>query len=60
MIQIENDCRDCGLPCQFTNCEYYRVAHYYCDNCKEEDELYEYEGSQLCEDCLLKTVPKVE
>ena len=60
MIKYENDCVDCGFPCKFNSCPYYSVPHYYCDSCGDEDELYEYEGEQLCECCLLRTVPKVE
>lgn len=60
MIRYENDCVDCGLPCQMSSCPYYSVPHYYCDSCGDEDELYEYEGEQLCKYCLLLAVPKVE
>lgn len=61
MITYENDCVCCDLPCMGKNCPYYSVAHYYCDKCNDEtDELYEYEDKQLCQDCLLESVPKVE
>lgn len=60
MIRYENDCVDCGFSCKFNRCPYYSVPHYYCDRCGDEDELYEYEDEQLCENCLLHTVPKVE
>lgn len=60
MIKYENDCVSCGFPCKFNSCPYYSAPHYYCDRCGDEDELYEYEDEQLCENCLLHTVPKVE
>lgn len=61
MIKIENDCVDCGFPCQFNACPYYRVKHYYCDECgNEEDTLYQCDDRQLCENCLIQEFPVVE
>ncbi len=60
MMQIESDCVDCGLPCKGSGCPYYRVPHFYCDKCGNEDELYEYNDRQLCRECLLESVPKAE
>lgn len=61
MIKYENDCVDCGFPCMGNNCPYHNVLYYYCDICKDDtDILYEYENQQLCQDCLLKIVPRVE
>ena len=59
MIRYENECVDCGKPC-VSNCRFKNVPHFYCDKCDEEAELYEFDGEQLCESCLLETVPKVE
>ena len=60
LIQYENDCVACGKPC-VSYCRYKNVPHSYCDKCEDEvSELYEYDGEQLCESCLLETVPKVE
>ncbi len=64
MKKIENDCCDCdteGYPCLGIYCGLKESIHYYCDCCKEEvnsKELYEYEGQELCEECLLLNVPK--
>lgn len=60
MVRYENDCVDCGQPCIRNACLNYNVPHYYCDECGDEDELYEYEDYQLCKECLLKIVPKVQ
>lgn len=60
MVKIENDCCDCGLPCLGGSCSNRNVPHYYCDECKDEAKLYEYEDEQLCEACLLKRIPVVE
>lgn len=61
MIYYSNDCCDCGLPCTYHSCPYYKVIHFKCDFCKEEDvKLYEYNGCEICEDCLLKEFPIVE
>ena len=60
MVEYTNDCIDCGLPCLYDSCPYYKVKHLTCDRCSEEtEELYEVDGEQLCEDCLLKEFPKI-
>lgn len=59
MIRIENECVGCPQGCK--HCGLERVICYYCDECGEQAfELYDYDGEQLCESCLLETVPKVE
>ena len=61
MISIENECVDCGLPCLYTACPYYKVIHFYCDCCDEEvEDLYWFGSKQLCVDCILKQLEKVE
>ena len=57
---IENECVSCGLPCMGSACRYRNVPHYYCDFCDEEGKLYEYDGQELCEECLLKQFSVVE
>ena len=59
MMKIEDDCVGCGLPC-IDSCSYKNVPHYYCDKCDEEDVLYEYDGYELCSNCLLKEFDIVE
>ena len=55
MIYHTNDCVDCGLPCVYELCPYYKALHSKCDFCKEEDiRLYNYEGYEICQECLLK------
>lgn len=60
MIVAENDCVDCGLPCLGDSCPYRNVPHYYCDECGEEEQLYEFDGEQLCIDCIIERLKKVE
>lgn len=64
MIEIVDECCDCaapGYPCQGDNCPYRHVKHYYCDNCGDEvDELYVVDGEELCRDCALGTLERVE
>lgn len=61
MRYYSNDCVGCGLPCIYEACPYYRVEHFKCDDCKEEDiRLYKYDGDELCEECLLKQFDVVE
>lgn len=57
MMRIEDDCVHCGLPCLGNDCEYANVEHYYCDNCGDDvggEDLYSYDGEELCWECLVK------
>lgn len=56
----ESECVDCGLPCKYDLCPNYRVTRYCCDWCKEETKLYNYNGWEICEDCLLKEFEVIE
>ena len=61
MIYYTNECVNCGLPCIFKACPYYEVKHFKCDRCGDEDiTLYNYDGEQICKDCLLKEFEIVE
>ncbi|MBQ7976586.1 MAG: hypothetical protein IJ300_12950 [Clostridia bacterium] len=63
MVRYENDCVGCavpGYPCRGSDCPLRNVAHYYCDECGAEEQLFEYDGQELCRDCLLEAVPSVE
>ena len=56
MIKFENECCDCATesyPCMGSNCPNRNVKHLYCDRCGDEcDELYVFDGEELCEECL--------
>lgn len=63
MKRIENECVGCtemGLPCRGSACPNRNVERFYCDECKEEAELYYYDGEELCIDCIVKRLEKVE
>ena len=64
MITYEDECCGCATenyPCMGSACPYRNVPHLYCDKCKEEvDTLYEYEGDQVCIDCIVKSLKKVK
>lgn len=63
MVKYENECVDCavpGYPCRGSACPLRKVPHFLCDKCKSEETLYEYEGQELCADCLLAKFEKVE
>ena len=59
MKKIENECVGCGLPC-LSSCKYRRVVRFYCDECGEEETLYHYDDSELCQECLIKKFEVVE
>lgn len=64
MIVEENHCCGCAVPaypCLDDSCSlrHYRVL--YCDNCHEEaDKLYQLDGEELCESCVLERLEIVE
>lgn len=63
MIVIGSDCVDCPkeLGCIFSACPYYKVVRFVCDECNEEsDDLYWFGSDQLCPECALKQLEKVE
>ena len=63
MTQFKHECCDCATgayPCQGSSCTQ-GTMHYYCDACGEETEtLYQFEGEELCADCVLESLPRVE
>lgn len=54
MFKIENECVDCGKPCLRDSCPYRNVTRYYCDDCGDESELFEFDDKELCMDCIKK------
>ena len=61
MIRLESDCVDCGLPCLYETCPHYQVVVYECDCCGEEvDNLYYFDGQELCIDCIEHRLERVE
>lgn len=55
-----SDCVECDLPCIYEACRYYKAERYLCDECNEEAELYYFDGQELCADCILNRLEKVE
>lgn len=48
------------MGCIYEACPYYEVVRYYCDECGSEEDLYYWDGAQLCIDCILKYLERVE
>ena len=62
MKQIENECVGCrgiGLPCMGNSCPNMNVTRFYCDRCGEEEQLYNYDGEELCINCIEDLLEKV-
>ena len=59
-VVIESNCYDCGFPCIYEACRYYKVVRYYCDRCGQEEDLYYWDSEQLCADCILQQLERVE
>lgn len=48
-------CKDLGLYCMGSCCPNRNVTRFFCDRCDTElDDIYDYDGEELCEDCLLE------
>lgn len=63
MIEYENQCVGCPpeMGCIGDSCPYANVPVYYCDECHDEvNELYDCDGDELCEDCLLKQFERID
>lgn len=62
MKVVNSECVGCPkeMGCIYNSCPYYAVVRYYCDECGEEEELYEFDGQKLCASCVLKKLEKVE
>lgn len=63
MIITESECIGCPkeIGCIYNVCPYYRVTRLYCDSCKDEvEDLWYFDGEQLCKDCILNQLEKVE
>lgn len=63
MRRFKNECCGCaapGYPCLGNGCPRINVEHFYCDKCLTETKLYEYEGEELCAECILKSLPQIE
>lgn len=65
MIKTHNDCCGCAVPaypCLGDSCPLRHQKHYYCDSCGDDVEelYYGVSGRELCADCALKELEKVE
>lgn len=61
MIQYEDECVGCPaeLGCLGDSCKYKNVPHYFCDECGDEEELYYYDGRELCLHCIERDLTPV-
>jgi methionyl-tRNA formyltransferase len=66
MIRYENQCLACAAPlypCMGSSCPNRHVKIYECDCCGEElepGELFEFDGEELCIDCIKERLDIVE
>ncbi len=62
MIIYKDECVQCPPEkgCIGRICPYRNVPHYICDECGDDvEELYKFEGDELCLDCVAKKLEKV-
>lgn len=60
MKKTESECVQCGKPCMGNACPNFAVTRFYCDKCGNEDMLFEWDGQELCRECVLEEIPSVE
>lgn len=62
MREVENECVGCPteMGCLGSSCPKRNVTHFYCDECKDETDLYYYDDEELCLDCIVKRLERVE
>lgn len=60
MVIVSNECVGCETCYNGADCVNRHVHRYYCDKCREETTLYDYDGEQLCESCLISRFDIVE
>lgn len=60
MVKYEDECLHCDTVCIGDGCPNRMVPHCYCDMCGEEEKLYEFDGRQLCRDCVVSLLDEVE
>lgn len=64
MVKITNECCNCatsGYPCLGEDCPNLHVKNYYCDECGDAyEEIYYYDGRELCINCIRDFLVKVE
>lgn len=64
MVKYRNECCDCaseGYPCLGESCPNRNVRVLVCDQCGSEvEDLYWLDGEQLCCDCVLENLEKVD
>mgnify|MGYP001181851062 FL=1 len=58
MIEYRNECVGCpeDMSCIGQKCPKMNVPHYICDNCGEEEKLYQIDNKQLCRDCAVEEI----
>ena len=58
MIERQNDCVACEtcFNCGRKDDYYFHV----CDDCGSEEQLYIFEGKELCQDCLIEYFEEVD
>ena len=62
MVKYENECVGCPpeMGCLGDSCPNRNVMHLYCDKFQDDVEvLYDYDGEELCEECLLDSFEKI-
>ena len=57
-IKVDNCC-DCGKPCMLFCPVRDNSWEWHCDECDSETQLYEFEGRELCAECILQSLDKV-
>lgn len=63
MTTFTNECVGCPpeMGCLGTSCPNRNVKHYICDKCMHEvEELYEFDGAEMCLECIEDSLVRIE
>jgi hypothetical protein len=62
MVRTESLCCGCqGMPCMGSACPNYEITVFKCDDCGvTQEDLYYYDGEELCIDCIIKRLKVLE
>lgn len=62
MTIYEDECVGCPtyMGCLGQSCPNRNVPHIVCDHCRNEDKIYEFDGEELCIECIIELLKEIK
>lgn len=54
-----NNCVGCEVCYDYCDYKHIKFYEFYCDECGSEEILYDFDGEELCGECILRRLTKV-